>query len=71
MLTWYMQEEVKIYLGRKQEDALKELESSLHLAWWRNYDLFPKSKTALQEMCKMNNLGSDDSKSKPVETFCE
>lgn len=67
LLTWCTEEEVKNYLGRKQEDSLKELESSLHLAWWRNHDLFTKSKTALEEMCKKNNLGSNDSKSKLVE----
>jgi len=37
---------------------------------WRNHDLFAKSKTAL-EMCKKNNLGSDDSKSKLVEKLCK
>lgn len=64
LLTWCMEKEVKIYLGNKQEEALKELEGSLHLARWRNHDLFAKSKIALEEMCKENNLGSDDSKSK-------
>ena len=71
LLTWCTEEEVKIYLGNKQEDALNELESSLHLARWRDHDLFAKSKTALEEMCKKNNLGSDDSKSKLVEKLCK
>ena len=67
LLTWCTEEEVKIYLGNKQEDALNRLKSSLHLARWQNHDLFAKSKTALQEMCEKNNSGSDDSKSKVVE----
>lgn len=71
LLTWCTEEEVKIYLGNKQEDTLKELESSLHLARWQNHGLFAKSKTALEEMCKKNNLGSDDSKSKLVEKLCK
>ena len=71
LLTWCTEEEVKIYLGLKQEDALKELESTLHLARWRNHDLFAKSKTALEEMCRKNNLGSEDSKSKLVEKLCQ
>lgn len=67
LLIWCTEEEVKNYLGRKQEDFLKELESFLYLAWWRNYDLFIKFKIVLEEMCKKNNLGSDDLKSKLVE----
>ena len=43
----------------------------MHLARWRNHDLFAKSKTALEEICKKNNLGSNDSKSKLVEKLCK
>ena len=71
ILAWCTEEDVKTYLVNKQEDTLKELESSLHLARWRNHDLFSKSKTALEEMCKKNNLGSDECKSKLVEKLCK
>ena len=71
LLAWCTEEDVKTYLVNKQEDALKELESSLHLARWRNHDLFSKSKTPLEEMCKKNNLGSDECKSKLVEKLCK
>ncbi|KAJ7394611.1 hypothetical protein OS493_000429 [Desmophyllum pertusum] len=71
LLTWCSEDEVKTYLCNKKEDALKELESSLHLARWRNHDLFSKSKTALEEMCRKHNLDNEDSKSRLVEKLCK
>ena len=58
---------MRTYLANKKEDAVKDYESSLHIARWRTHDLFSKSKTALEEMCKKNNLVHDDTKSKLVE----
>ena len=65
--------------GRRSKDLprlqtgrrLKEVESSLRQARWRNHDLFAKSKTALEEMFRKNDLGNDDSKSKLVEKLCK
>lgn len=71
LLTWCTEEEAKIYLVNKQEDAFKDLKSSLYLAHWQNHDLFAKRKSTLEEMCKQNNLGSDDSKGKVVEKLCK
>ena len=71
LLSWCSEDEVRTYLANKKEDAVKDYESSLHIARWRTHDLFSKSKTALEEMCKRNNLDHDDTKSRLVEKLCQ
>lgn len=71
LLSWCSEDEVRTYLANKKEDVVKDYESSLHIARWRTHDLFSKSKTALEEMCKRNNLDHDDTKSRLVEKLCQ
>lgn len=62
LLSWCSEDEVRTYLANKKKDAVKDYESSLH---------FSKSKTALEEMCKKNNLDHDNTKSRLVEKLCQ
>lgn len=71
LLSWCSLEEVENQLTKRKEDAVRDLENTLHLARSRTHDLFAKSKTQLEEMCQKHNVGNDESKSRLVEKLCK
>ena len=71
LLSWCFVEEVENHFTKRKEDAVRDLENTLHLARWRTHDLFAKSKTQLEEMCRKHNLGNDNSKSRLLEKLCK
>ena len=43
----------------------------LHSARWRNHQLHSKSKCQLEEMCREENLDTEDSKTRLVGRLCK
>lgn len=58
LLSWCSEDEVRTYLANKKEDAVKDYESSLHIARWRTHDLFSKIKNSTGRNVQKEQLGS-------------